>query len=162
MFNTPSPRRFHYEPRFYDPEKEKWEAIKKKYADNSENKTETSATKETTATQNTSEDNVDLEYFEKKVRQIDREERQQSRKMGVRDIFRKREMPKFNYQPRFGNEATTNENGQPAINIRKSSSQIKIKRKFDIADDDYMKPVSAGKIILYTLLVCLLLYWIIF
>ena len=32
MFEVAKPRRFHYEPRFYDPEKEKWEALKKKYA----------------------------------------------------------------------------------------------------------------------------------
>ena len=32
MFHTPKPRQFHYQPRFYDPEKEKWEALKAKYA----------------------------------------------------------------------------------------------------------------------------------
>ena len=32
MFEVEKPRRFHYTPRFYDPEKEKWEALKKKYA----------------------------------------------------------------------------------------------------------------------------------
>ena len=160
MFNTPSPRRFHYEPRFYDPEKEKWEALKKKYADKK-------ASEESVASSN--EDNhaeptdADLEYFEKKVRQLDRKKKQENSKFGVQDIFRKRKMPKFNYQPRYNTaEIEKDENGDPTINIRKPSSQIKIKRKFDIADDDYMKPVSAGRIMLYALLVCLLLYWIIF
>ena len=32
MFDVEKPRQFHYVPRFYDPEKEKWEALKKKYA----------------------------------------------------------------------------------------------------------------------------------
>ena len=32
MFYTPKPRQFRYQPRFYDPEKEKWEALKAKYA----------------------------------------------------------------------------------------------------------------------------------
>ena len=33
MFYTPKPRQFKYRPRFYDPEKERWEALKQKYAD---------------------------------------------------------------------------------------------------------------------------------
>ena len=33
MFYTPKPRQFRYKPRFYDPEKERWEALKQKYAD---------------------------------------------------------------------------------------------------------------------------------
>ena len=158
MFNTPSPRKFHYEPRFYDPEKEKWEAMKKKYSDKQENKKsdDTNSKKELVS------NNADLEYFERKVRQLDREEHQKHSRMGVQDIFKKRAMPKFNYQPRYGNSTTMDENENPTINIRKPSSQIKIKRKFDIADDDYMKPVSAGKIMLYALLICLLLYWIFF
>ena len=160
MFNTPSPRKFHYEPRFYDPEKEKWEALKKKYADKKAFEEEQTSTENTEHVEPT---DADLEYFEKKVRQLDREKKQKSGKFGVQDIFRKREMPKFNYQPRYNTtESKKDENGESIINIRKPSSQIKIKRKFDIADDDYMKPVSAGKIMLYTLLVCLLLYWIIF
>ena len=161
MFNTPSPRKFHYEPRFYDPEKEKWEAMKKKYADKRE-ADEKSTNAEHSET-DTKIDNADLAYFENKVRQLDREKRKQNSHMGVQDIFRRREMPKFNYQPRYSSNSTTeDEDGNPVINIRKPSSQIKIKRKFDIADDDYMKPVSAGRIMLYALLVCLLLYWIIF
>ena len=39
---------------------------------------------------------------------------------------------------------------------------VKIKRRFDVTDPDYMKPVPATRIMLYTLLVCLLLYWILF
>ena len=35
--------------------------------------------------------------------------------------------------------------------------RIKIRRRFDIADSDYMKPIPGTKIILYTGIVCLLL-----
>ena len=40
--------------------------------------------------------------------------------------------------------------------------KIKIRRRFDIGDTEYMKPVSGGKIMLYALLACLLLYLILF
>ena len=43
-----------------------------------------------------------------------------------------------------------------------SAHRIKIRRRFDISDSDYLKPISGGKIILYCFLVCLLLYWILF
>ena len=39
---------------------------------------------------------------------------------------------------------------------------MSIKRRFDVSDTDYMKPVPAGRIMLYALLVCALLYWILF
>ena len=41
MFEVEKPRQFHYVPRFYDPEKEKWEALKKKYAAAQEKRDET-------------------------------------------------------------------------------------------------------------------------
>ena len=40
---------------------------------------------------------------------------------------------------------------------RQAKRQIKIRRRFDISDTDYMKPVSGTKIILYAFLVFLLL-----
>ena len=81
-------------------------------------------------------------------------------------------MPTFNYQPRFidgakeseegvkWNERTNEGTGKHIAEFKKRS--VKIKRRFDIADKDYMKPVPATRIMLYTLLVCLLLYWILF
>ena len=40
---------------------------------------------------------------------------------------------------------------------RQAKRQIKIKRRFDISDTNYMKPVSGTKIILYCFIVFLLL-----
>ena len=79
----------------------------------------------------------------------------------MRDIFRRREMPTFNYQPRFQDD------GQPATGDSQQATatgrrQIKIRRRFDIDDTNYMKPVSAGRIMLYALVACLLLYFILF
>ena len=154
MFEIPKPRQFHYTPRFYDPEKERWEALKKKYAD--EHPAADTADKAET------EESADLAYFEERVRQLDRAKRQQPQPLGWRDLFRKREMPQFHYTPRFnadGSEietATDNEQEAPA------RRPIKIRRRFNIEDEDYLKPVSGGKIILYCFLVCLLLYWVFF
>ena len=149
MFYTPKPRQFKYRPRFYDPEKERWEALKQKYADEQ-------AKKEEHQESPNCPDNADLESFQRRVRELDRQ------KKGVltwKDAFRKREMPKFNYQPRF---ATTEEEGtgERIANFKKRGTNIK--RRFDVSDTDYMKPVPAGRIMLYALLVCALLYWILF
>lgn len=154
MFEVPKPRQFHYTPRFYDPEKERWEALKKKYAD------EHPADGDDTGPQDEGGD--DLAYFEERVRQLDRAKRQQPRPLGWRDLFRKREMPQFHYTPRFNSDGseieTATENGPDAGGRR----PIKIRRRFNIDDEDYFKPVSGGKIILYCFLVCLLLYWVFF
>lgn len=149
MFHTPKPRQFHYRPRFYDPEKERWEALKQKYADE---KAKLADIQETTEDQS----DADLEYFQRRVRELDREK---SRKLTWKDAFRKREMPTFNYQPRF---ATTEgeSTGEHLANFKKRG--VNIKRRFDVSDTDYMKPVPAGRIMLYALLVCALLYWILF
>lgn len=159
MFYTPKPRQFKYRPRFYDPEREKWEALKQKYADermlreameqaegleSAEPSTGTGADKE-------------LEYFQRRVREMDREKHRQG--LTWKDMFRKREMPTFNYQPRF---ATTEEEGTGEHIASFKKRGTKIQRRFDISDSDYMKPVPAGRIMLYALLVCALLYWILF
>lgn len=72
MFFTPKPRQFHFEPRFYNPEKEKWEQLKKKYetadASNENERTQSSATESDIA-------DADLAYFESKVRALDREKK---------------------------------------------------------------------------------------
>ena len=155
MFEVPKPRRFHYTPRFYDPEKERWEALKKKYAD------EHPAVEDDATPQG--DGNDDLAYFEERVRQLDRAKRQQPQPLGWRDLFRKREMPQFHYTPRFNNDGTeiaSIENGNTAKAT--PTRPIKIRRRFNIDDEDYFKPVSGGKIILYCFLVCLLLYWVFF
>ena len=179
MFYTPKPRQFHYTPRFYDPEKERWEALKQKYAD--EHKMESDqcsvASDQCSVTNDqcsvasdqcsvasdqcsVASDDRDLAYFQKRVRELDREEKHKG--LTWKDAFRKREMPKFNYQPRFS-RLQDGENlgtGEHIAEFKKRG--VKIKRRFDVTDPDYMKPVPATRIMLYTLLVCMLLYWILF
>lgn len=148
MFYTPKPRQFHYAPRFYDPEKEQWEMMKKKYAIKKEMEEKMQAD---------SSSNSDLAYFEQKVRDLDREEQKRSSRLGWKDLFRKREMPKFNYQSRLQGEGQ-----QEVASSMRGQKRIKFSRRFDVEDPDSYQPVSAGKIFLYIGLVCLLLYWILF
>ena len=175
MFYTPKPRQFHYKPRFYDPEKERWEALKAKYAlekELEERRKESEGTPEPLgdstldAVEQLDGEDKDLEYFQRRVREINREEKHKG--LTWKDLFRKREMPKFNYQPRFSGEATSGQDhgttnmgtGEHIAEFKKRG--VKIKRRFDVTDPDYMKPVPAGRIMLYALLVCMLLYWILF
>lgn len=161
MFEVEKPRRFQYTPRFYDPEKEKWEALKKKYAIEQEKK-ETAAG--STAADRDADD--ELGYFEQRVRDLDREAHARDGKLTWRDLFRKREMPRFNYRSRYsGTESADTGNGTPSGDndeslvgkYCQSKHLIKIKRRFDIADTEYMKPISGTKIILYCFIVMLLL-----
>ena len=162
MFEVEKPRRFHYEPRFYDPEKEKWEALKKKYAIEQEKKASEAADTD----KEEGAGDADLDYFERKVRTMDSEKRQRQSKLTLMDLFRKREMPTFNYQPRFSGTTTDKtakkkedmpEDDTLTEKYRQAKRQIKIKRRFDISDTNYMKPVSGTKIILYCFIVFLLL-----
>lgn len=171
MFYTPKPRQFHYRPRFYDPEKERWEALKQKYADERLRKEMLEGSADETAetlantVADTATSDADLEYFQRRVRELDSEERKKNHKLTWKDLFRKREMPKFNYKPRFqgGEQAVDNkEQGTGERIAQFKRSRLSIKRRFDITDTDYMKPIPAGRIMLYTLLVCLLLYWVLF
>ena len=164
MFEVPKPRQFHYEPRFYDPEKEKWEALKHKY----DYPKQSEDTTEPEGDEHTDTGDADLEYFERRVREIDRQRLEESHKLTFQDLFRKREMPKFNYQPRFAN--TGDEDGKEAIpdieptlaeKYRTQKHRIKIHRRFDISNSDYMKPVSSTKIFLYGIIVFLLLMLIV-
>ena len=174
MFEVAKPRRFHYEPRFYDPEKEKWEALKKKYA--IEKEREEALKEAVKADSDTEGGESDLAYFEQRLRSIDREKRRQSSRLTWKDLFRKREMPKFNYQPRFSGSATATpagssdsatdggnlpDDGTLTEKYRQPIHKIKIRRRFDISDTNYMKPISGGKIILYCFIVFLLLSLII-
>ena len=165
MFEVEKPRRFHYEPRFYDPEKEKWEALKKKYAIEKEREAQ-AATSPKAGTDDNPEDateTADLSYFENRLRELDRQKREASSHLTWRDLFRKREMPKFEYQPRFQASARPDNAEQSTDStelVEKYSApkhKIKIRRRFDIADSEYMKPIPGTKIILYTGIVCLLL-----
>jgi hypothetical protein len=162
LFYTPKPRQFRYQPRFYDPQKEKWEALKQKYADERlrQQLLDEAAHADTAETVAVSEE--DMAYFERRVREIDRKESNRG-KLTWKDLFRKREMPEFHYQPRFADDGTplaAKGTGEHIHEFKRRN--VKMKRRFDIADDNYMKPVPASRIMLYTLLVCLLLYWILF
>lgn len=167
MFEVEKPRRFHYEPRFYDPEKEKWEALKKKYAMQKE--ADEAKQKDAEQSENSETGEKDLEYFEQRVRSLNRQEHKLASRLTWRDFFRKREMPKFNYHPRFTETGMQQETpsdtdgalGEPVgedivKKYRQPIHQIKIRRRFDISDPDYMKPISGTKIILYCFIVFLL------
>ncbi len=167
LFETPKPRQFRYKPRFYDPEKERWEALKQKYADQRlrAKLIDDSEAAEVTSNNSSSDiaNDADLEYFQKRVRDLDR---QKSGHLTWKDLFRKREMPRFNYQPRFSNgETPSAEKSGTAEHIAEFKNRgIKIRRRFsnDSDDDNSLKPVPAGRIMLYALLTTLLLYWILF
>lgn len=181
MFYTPKPHRFTYKPRFYDPEKEKWDALKQKYADEKKHLTEDNseddvsrhvaestddAGKTCTTDTATSEENKDLSYFEHRVRQLDSQDREEKSKLKFGDLFRKRSMPTFKYQSRFSNNGGT-EQVEGGKNVDSEGQAImqrmrkhKMSRRFDIEDEDYFKPISAGKIMFYALLATLLLLWI--
>ena len=165
MFYTPKPRQFHYQPRFYDPEKEKWEALKQKYADERqlrELESELEKADLPELSEQSESSDGELAYFQQRVRELDREEKRHG--LTWKDMFRKREMPTFKYQPRFADSETTQQEGEGGAERMRDFKRrsTKIKRRFDVTDKDYMKPVPATRIMLYTLLVCMLLYWIFF
>ncbi len=165
LFFTPSPRKFTYQPRFYDPEKEEWEARKKKYALEHEREMQqlqqrVAHAAEDNAPQPADNDGVDLAYFERRLRQLDNEERKKNNKLTFSDFFRKREKPTFHYEPRFSSPATGETATADSTTSTEYKRKHKIARRFDMADSDYMKPVSAGKIMLYALLTAMLLIWI--
>ena len=165
MFYTPKPRQFRYQPRFYDPEKERWEMLKMKYAiEHGNASTETADDSELLNLSDMQD--KEMEYFVRRVREFDREERKKKSGLTWKDMFRKREMPKFNYQPRFSasgeQSVERGEHGTGEHIAAFKKRNMKIKRRYDIADKDYMKPMPAGRIMLYAMLVCLLLYWVLF
>lgn len=160
MFYTPKPRQFHYRPRFYDPEKEEWEKLKTKYRldndlplDDDELRSQSKAND-----QNVDED---LEYFQRKVKSIERQERQNKQKIGLADMFRKREVPQFHYVSRFDSEGNIIDT--TATPTKENAVKRRITRRFEDDDDfDRFKPVPAGKIMIYTLIVTFLLIFIFF
>lgn len=159
MFYTPKPRQFHYNPRYYDPEREKWEDIKQKYGYSDEDAKRPYVPGVEQSPEAEDAGDAELRYFEEKVRAIERGERTSAAKFGWKDLVRRREMPQFHYTPRFQDDGTLKEEAATAI---RPKTKIKIGRRFDFDDEDYMKPMPAGKIMLYALLAAVLLYWIIF
>ncbi|MBR1516983.1 MAG: hypothetical protein IJ620_02410 [Bacteroidales bacterium] len=157
LFHTPKPRQFHYSPRFYDPEKERWEALKDKYH-------LTHPDDEDAVGGNETSSDDELRYFEEKVRRMERQRHQP--RLGWKDLFRRRAMPQFHYTPRFqksdGPSETESAELDQKYSDKSTAYKVRIRRRYDIADPDYMKPVSGGKIMIYVLLACLLLYWILF
>lgn len=155
MFYTPKPRQFHYRPRFYDPEKEEWEQLKMKYIMQQSNV----AKADDNAEPEHSTDNKELEYFQRKVRDIDRAERKERQHLTIKDLFRRREKPQFHYVSRFDDDGNLIET--PASSTMNSEVKRHIQRRFDTEEDwDRFKPIPAGKIMIYTLLVCVLLFFV--
>ena len=122
LFYIPKPRRFNYQPRFYDPQKERWEALKAKYAFDKENPKGAS--------------DEEMEYFEGRVRTFDELSNHKSSHLTWRDLFRRREMPEFHYTPRFNTDSqrlvgeppdTATERVEEAM-----ERHIRIKRRFDV------------------------------
>jgi len=133
MFYIPKPRRFHYEPRFYDPEKERWEALKMQHALRNEATPDVAVGDD--GVQQTTDDK-ELEYFEQRVRSFDELSTYKKSKLTWRDMFRKREMPQFKYTPRFADSPTptakSDTNAEERLEEARQRS-IRIKRRFDVS-----------------------------
>ena len=160
MFYTPKPRQFHYKPWFYDPEKEEWEKLKTKYRLENGLPLDDEKLREKYKEQQTAgeDQDRDLEYFQRKVRDIEREERQEKQKLTLKDFFKKREKPQFHYVSRFDSEGNLMET--PPTAPKDATVKRRISRRFNDEEMDGLKPIPAGKIMIYTLLVCILLFFI--
>ena len=161
MFYTPKPKQFHYRPRFFDPEKEEWEAKVMKYRMENEKKSASESHASTTVEAGCADatDDKDLAYFQRRVRDIDRSEREARQRLTFSDLFRRREKPTFHYVSRFDENGNIVET--PATATKNAEVKRRMQRRFDNEDDwDRFKPIPAGKIMLSTLLVCLLLFFI--
>lgn len=119
MFYVPKPRQFNYRPRFYDPRKERLEELKRKYAAHPDGASQ-----------------EDVEYFEQQVRELDNEK--QRSKLTWKDLFRKRQMPKFEYKSRFLTEQQAMEEGPDSNTARIKQfkeEHTRIKRRLDFHKD---------------------------
>lgn len=119
MFYVPKPRQFNYRPRFYDPRKERLEELKRKYAAHPEGASQ-----------------EDVEYFEQQVRELDNEK--QRSKLTWKDMFRKRQMPKFDYKSRFLTEQEAMDEGPDSNTARIKQfkeEHTRIKRRLDFHKD---------------------------
>lgn len=142
MFYVPKPRQFNYRPRFYDPYKERLEELKRKYSNNP-----AGASQE------------DMEYFERRMREIDDEKNRS--KLTWKDVFRKRKMPTFEYKPRFSSEG--NIPMEPVLNSEEHVEQFKesttkIKRRFDYHKDFQRSQFRVGVVIAVVLIGGFILY----
>lgn len=130
MFSVPKPRQFNYRPRFYDPQKERLEELKRRYSNNP-----AGASQE------------DVEYFERRVQELDREKSHS--RLTWKDFFRKRKMPKFEYKPRFSEEEGMVKGRaskqDPVEQFRESRTQIK--RRFDFHKDFHRDQFRVGVVI---------------
>lgn len=119
MFYVPKPRQFNYRPRFYDPRKERLEELKRKYAAHPDGASQ-----------------EDVEYFEQQVRELDNEK--QRSKLTWKDMFRKRQMPKFDYKSRFLTEQEAMDEGPDSNTARIKQfkeEHTRIKRRLDFHKD---------------------------
>ena len=139
MFYVPKPRQFNYRPRFYDPQKERLEELRRKYAENP-----AGASQE------------DLDYFERRVREIDGEEKKGG-KLTWKDLFRKRKMPTFEYKPRFADDTPASPEGATLDAAKPRSteehveqfkeSSTRIKRRLDYHKDFDREKFRVGVVI---------------
>lgn len=165
MFYTPSPRKFHYTPRFYDPEKEEWNKMKERYgidgkAPVTSKGLEADEARADEAERTAAKDEMakEIAYFEARERELERKEKARAAKFGWKDLVRKREMPTFNYKPRFQEGGSLADPVKNELELGKKKKRIS--RRFDIEDTKYFEPIPAGKIMLYALGATLLLAWI--
>ena len=157
FFYTPKPRQFNYNPRFYDPEREKFEDLKARY------KLKNNYDEIPQA------DNGDLAYFQTKIKSFDRNKRNSNFNVG--SLFKKKEMPKFNYKPRFAqdSETPTDDTASEKKESISSVDQISYTKKisfrrpiaYDREDESPMaEHIPTSKIIIYGIVIVILLLWI--
>lgn len=156
FFYTPKPRQFSYNPRFYDPEREKFEELKAQYKLNT-NYEEIPQT-----------GNEDLAYFQSKIKSF--EDKKRSTQTSIGSILKKKEMPKFNYKPRFVNGVDTMaESSNEVAATPTSIDQLEYRKKiafrrpigYDRDDESPMaEPIPASKIFIYVIVIVILLLWI--
>ena len=94
----------------------------------------------------TTETDSELVYFQRKVRAIERKERQEKQKLSLKDFFKKREKPQFHYVSRFDSEGNIIETPREAT--KDSTVKRRINRRFEDDDMDRFKPIPAGKIMI--------------
>ena len=156
IFYTPKPRQFHYKPRLYDPDLEDLERRKRLYAAAAEEQVSTAVKDDESQKE---QGDADLEYFQRRVRELDAGERRKAAALSWRDLFRKREKPEFHYSSRLQQTADTEGEQSTTGHTLKRG---RIGRRFDFNDPQYFRPVSAGKIMLYAGLAAMLLIYILF
>ena len=131
LFYIPKPRRFQYEPRFYDPDKERWEAMKARHALQNDD----GQTMDDSVTTGPETADKELEYFQERVRRFDELSTHQRSRLTWRDMFRKREMPEFHYTPRFIESGELRKEETDAEERLEEARRraIRIKRRFDVS-----------------------------